>query len=260
MATWTCPDCNRSFGAPGRQHMCRPGQTIDEFLEGTAPYVGPILLAVRDHLVAVNNGMNNGKNNEMNNEMVGENATDAKAGERAGEKADDVAAGDDVVAGDEVVAGDDVVAGDIAGDIAGDGTSGTAGDGTRGTAGDLIVDPLTSKVLFKNGPTFCTVEPKKRWVAVGMSLRRPLATSRTSRKIVEYNGRYYHVFNIDDVALIDDEFRSWLTEAYHVGTGTYCAGTGTCGGTGSRSTGESAPSGNDPMVPDDIDFEIAPPP
>jgi hypothetical protein len=48
-----------------------------------------------------------------------------------------------------------------------------------------------------------------------------------------------------DPALIDDELREWLTEAYHHGA-----------------NGQGAapkPSRLDPMVPDDIDFEIAPP-
>ena len=106
--------------------------------------------------------------------------------------------------------------------------------------GDLIVDPLVKKVLFKNGPTFCIIDVKTKWVAVGFSLRRSLETDRLSRKISDNGGRYYHVINVPDPALIDDEFREWLTEAYHHGT-------------------DANQSDVDPMVPDDIDFEIAPP-
>lgn len=111
--------------------------------------------------------------------------------------------------------------------------------------GDLIVDPVPHKVLFKNGPTFCIVDVKTKWVAVGFSLRRPLETGRLSRKISDSGGRYYHVVNVDDPDLIDDEFRAWLTEAYHHGA---------AGKAAARS-----PINLDPMVPDDIDFEIAPP-
>ena len=111
--------------------------------------------------------------------------------------------------------------------------------------GDLIVDPLAKKVLFKNGPTFCIVDIKTKWVAVGFSLRRSLQTGRLSRKTAHYGERHYHVINVTDPAIIDDEFLEWLTEAYHHGA---------------PGRGKAAQSSDvDPMVPDDIDFEIAPP-
>ena len=85
--------------------------------------------------------------------------------------------------------------------------------------GDLIVDPIPGRVLFKNGPTFCILDVKKKWVAVGFSLRRSLESGRLSRKTSDYGDRYYHVINVDDPELVDDEFRAWLTEAYHHGAG-----------------------------------------
>jgi len=109
--------------------------------------------------------------------------------------------------------------------------------------GELIVDPLSGKVLFKNGPTFCIVDVKKKWVAVGFVLRRRLDPSRLSRKVVDSGNKFFHVVNVDDVAMIDEEFEEWLTEAYfHVDEPV-----------------ESV-SGGDPMVPDDVDIVIAPPP
>ncbi len=169
MALWTCPDCRRDFGAVGRNHMCSPGLTIDEFVDAAPDFVAPVLSAVLDHLRAV----------------------DADAD------------------------------------------------------GDLIIDPLARKVLFKNGPTFCILDVKSKWVAVGFSLRRSLPSGRLSRKTSDYGGRYYHVVNVVDADAIDDEFREWLTEAYHHGVG---------GG-----SADAQPSRCDPMVPDDVDFEIAPP-
>ena len=179
MATWTCPDCNRDFGAVGRGHMCSPGLTTEEFVAGSPDFVAPVFRAVHDHLRAV----------------------DAEV------------------------------------------------------AGDLIVDPLEKKVLFKNGPTFCILDVKTKWVAVGFSLRRGLETGRLSRKTSEQGGRHYHVINITDAVLIDDELREWLTEAYHHGVRGKGAGGKGAGGKGVA----SKPSRLDPMVPDDIDFEIAPP-
>lgn len=112
------------------------------------------------------------------------------------------------------------------------------GDGT------LIVDPLESKVLFKNGPTFCILDVKTRWVAVGFSLRRRLESGRLSRKVLDHGTKYFHVVNIADPELIDAELRGWLTEAYF---------------DGDEAT-EVASIRRDPMVPDDVDIVIAPPP
>jgi len=169
MATWTCPDCKRTFGAVGRSHMCSPGLTVKRFLADAPNFVDPIFRAVHDHLQSVDDQ-----------------------------------------------------------------------DG-----GELIVDPVPGKVLFKNGPTFCIVDVKKKWVAIGFSLRRSLETDRLSRRTVGYGDRYYHVINVDDPELLDDEFRVWLTEAYRHGA---------------RGRGAVTKASNfDPMVPDDIDFEIAPP-
>lgn len=80
---------------------------------------------------------------------------------------------------------------------------------------------------------------------MGFSLRRSLQTGRLSRKTTDYGARFYHVINVTDPAAIDDEFCEWLTEAYHHGA------------SGSASAAQGGDV--DPMVPDDIDFEIAPP-
>ncbi len=161
MPTWTCPDCNRTFGAVGRNHMCNPGLTITEFLTDAADFVEPVFRRVHDLLVAHDDA----------------------------------------------------------------------------NGGDLIVDPLASKVLFKNGPTFCILDVKTKWVAVGFSLRRKLESGRLSRKTADYGDKYFHIVNVAAPDLIDDEFAEWLVEAYHHGAAP-------------------KPDASDPMVPDDIDFEL----
>jgi len=110
--------------------------------------------------------------------------------------------------------------------------------------GQLIVDPLATKVLFKNGPTFCILDVKTKWVAVGFSLRRRLESGRLSRKVTDYGSKFFHVVNVDDPELIDDEFREWLAEAYSHGD----------------EPAQAAAGAGDPMVPDDVDVVIAPPP
>lgn len=147
--------------------MCRPGLTIEQFLDGSSAFVEPVFRAIDQHLRAVD-------------------------------------------------ADED---------------------------GDLIVDPLENKVLFKNGPTFCIIDVKSKWVAVGFSLLRSLSTDRLSRKTIDHGDKFHHVVNVDDPEVIDEEFLGWLTEAYL-----------------QRPTpGGAMSSSFDPMVPDDIDFEIAPP-
>jgi len=160
MVVWVCPECDREFGAVGRNHMCSPGLTATEFIAASPDFVGPVFHRVNDHLTRV-------------------------------DESDD--------------------------------------------GGSLIVDPLPKKkVLFKNGPTFCVLDVKTKWVAVGFSLRRQIQSGRLSRKTVDYGDKFFHVVNVADAGDIDDEFCDWLTEAYHHGQ-------------------ESKPS-NDPMVPDDVDI------
>ena len=80
----------------------------------------------------------------------------------------------------------------------------------------------------------------KKWTALGFNLRRRLESGRLSRKVVDHNGKFWHIINIDDAAQIDDEILEWLTEAYLVAGGA--------SGTMPKAAGVS-------MVPDDIDLD-----
>ncbi len=153
---WTCPDCKRSFGAKGRNHMCQPGLTLEEHFAAARPEAAPIFEVINAHLETLD--------------------------------------------------------------------------------GDLIVDPLSKKILFKNGPTIAILESMTKWVALGFTLRRRVVSTRFSRKVIDYQGKFYHVVNLTSAAQVDDELLEWLSEAFHKGDG---------------------PSvGADPMVPDDIDDEF----
>ncbi len=106
--------------------------------------------------------------------------------------------------------------------------------------GDLIVDPVNAKkILFKNGPTFCILESMTKWVAIGFNLRRRLESGRLSRKVVDYQGKYFHVINLTDAEQVDDALLEWLTEAFHHGEPPPSSG-----------------AGGDPLVPDDIDEDF----
>lgn len=179
MALWTCPDCQRQFGAVGRRHTCTPGLSIAEFFDEAPAFVRPVVEAVTEHLVAV----------------------DAEYG------------------------------------------------------GELIIDPLDKKVLLKHGPTFAILHVKTKWVAVSFSLRRKLESGRLSRKVVDYGSKYHHVVNVASADLVDEELRGWLTESYLLGDPDAADAVRDERGGDIPST----PSSGDPMMPDDIDFEIAPP-
>ena len=153
---WTCPDCKRSFGAKGRNHMCAPGLTLAEYFADARPEAEPIFHRINDRFETLD--------------------------------------------------------------------------------GDLIVDPLAKKILFKNGPTVCILESMTKWVAIGFTLRRRLTSNRLSRKVVDYQGKYYHVLNLTDPDQVDDELLDWLTDAFY--------------------RGDPPGDGADPMVPDDIDEDF----
>lgn len=53
MATWTCPNCDRTFGQKGRGHICKPGITVDEYLSEALPITGPIHERILDHVTTL---------------------------------------------------------------------------------------------------------------------------------------------------------------------------------------------------------------
>lgn len=108
----------------------------------------------------------------------------------------------------------------------------------------LIIDPLDIGILLKNGPMFAELRRKAKWVAVGFSLGRKLESGRLSRKVVDYGSKYFHVINVDDPAMIDDELIEWLIEGYHFADGTLET---------YRTAAHPRENGGDGMVPDDID-------
>ena len=51
-------------------------------------------------------------------------------------------------------------------------------------------------------------------MALSFSLPRRVSHPRIVRKVIPYGGRYYHVANLRGPDDLDDDIRTWLTEAY----------------------------------------------
>ena len=53
MARWTCPNCEREFGARNQAHVCSPGISVDELLSRHPDWVAEIYEAVIEPLRAL---------------------------------------------------------------------------------------------------------------------------------------------------------------------------------------------------------------
>jgi hypothetical protein len=84
----------------------------------------------------------------------------------------------------------------------------------RRTVGPVHVEPVQVGIFLKNPRKFAELRPKTRWVAIAFPLSRRASHPTISRKVNEYNGRYWHVCNVKDPSEIDDALRELLTEAY----------------------------------------------
>ncbi len=82
------------------------------------------------------------------------------------------------------------------------------------TVGPVYVEPVSVGIFLKRTQTFAQLRPRDRWVALSFSLPRRVQHPTITRKVNVYHGRFYHVANLRSPADLDEELRSWLTEAY----------------------------------------------
>jgi hypothetical protein len=83
------------------------------------------------------------------------------------------------------------------------------------TVGPVHVEPVSVGIFLKRAQSFAQLRPMQRWVALSFSLRRRVSHRLITRKPIPHGaGRYHHVVNVRTPSDIDDEIRSWLTEAY----------------------------------------------
>jgi len=80
--------------------------------------------------------------------------------------------------------------------------------------GPVHVEPVSVGIFLKRSRTFAELRPMTKWVALSFSLPRPVHHKLVKRKVVNYNGHYYHVANVAVPADLDEDLLSLLTEAY----------------------------------------------
>jgi hypothetical protein len=80
--------------------------------------------------------------------------------------------------------------------------------------GPVHVEPVSVGIFLKKSRTFSELRPMTKWVAVSFSLLHPARHKLITRKVLQYNGRYYHVANVAKPSEIDEALLSLLTEAY----------------------------------------------
>ncbi|MGH9186735.1 MAG: DUF5655 domain-containing protein [Acidimicrobiales bacterium] len=82
------------------------------------------------------------------------------------------------------------------------------------SVGPIHVEPVSVGIFLKRSRTFAELRPMQRWVALSFSLSHRVDHPLMTRKVIPYGGRYYHVVNVRTPEDLDEDIRSWLTEAY----------------------------------------------
>ena len=80
--------------------------------------------------------------------------------------------------------------------------------------GPVIVEAVGVGIFFKTTRNIAELRPKSRWMDLSFGLNRRLQHQRISRTIPTNGPRTHHALRITSPEDIDDDVRSWLTEAY----------------------------------------------
>lgn len=80
--------------------------------------------------------------------------------------------------------------------------------------GPLHVEPVSVGIFLKNPRKFAELRPMQNWVAISFSLSRTARHRTIVRKVMPYNGKYFHVANIVEAKDLDDGIGDLIVEAY----------------------------------------------
>lgn len=82
------------------------------------------------------------------------------------------------------------------------------------SVGPVHVEPVSVGIFLKRGRTFAELRPMTRWVALSFPHSGVLDDHRISRRMAGSGGRTWYVVRLRGPEDVDDQVRSWLTEAY----------------------------------------------
>jgi hypothetical protein len=82
------------------------------------------------------------------------------------------------------------------------------------SVGPVHVEPVSVGIFLKRAQSFAQLRPMTKWVALSFALNRTVRHPLITRKVMQWNGRYYHVANLREAGDLDDDLRGCLTEAY----------------------------------------------
>lgn len=80
--------------------------------------------------------------------------------------------------------------------------------------GPVLVEAVQVGVFFKRSRTFAELRPRTKWVVLSFIVPMVVADDRISRRMTVSSTRTYHETKLRVPSDVDDEVRSWLTEAY----------------------------------------------
>ena len=82
------------------------------------------------------------------------------------------------------------------------------------TLGPVHVEPVSVGIFLKRSSSFAELRPKVRWVALNMRMPRDLRDARISSRTATGGGVTWCSVRLAGPADVDDDVRSWLSEAY----------------------------------------------
>ncbi|HUQ19798.1 MAG TPA: DUF5655 domain-containing protein [Gemmatimonadaceae bacterium] len=83
--------------------------------------------------------------------------------------------------------------------------------------GPVEVLPEKTRIAFHVRMSFAQVTPRRNWLDGHLVLARRIEHSRF-RSVQTFSPRnHLHVFRLEKLSDVDDQFRAWLAEAYAVG-------------------------------------------
>jgi uncharacterized protein DUF5655 len=82
------------------------------------------------------------------------------------------------------------------------------------SVGPVHVEPVSVGIFLKRGRTFAELRPKTKWVALSFSHTSVIEDRRIARRLAVSGSRTWYVVNLLGPEDVDDQVRSWLTDAY----------------------------------------------